>query len=493
MTQDTLRHKTTTALYWSFVEAAGLRGVQFVIGIVLARLLVPEQFGLIGMLAVFIAIAQTFLDSGFGAALIQRRQVTQVDLCSIFYFNLVVGLVAAGLLCAAAPWIAAFYHQPILTPLTRVLSLTIVINGFGLIQSTLLARRVDFKTQTKVSLIANVSSGIIGVSLAAAGWGVWSLAIQQVCSAVILTSLLWCFSEWRPSLVVSLQSLREMFGFGSRVFASGLLNTVTENIYGLVIGKVFSARDLGFFTRATSIEQLPSRTLASMVGRVTFPVFSSIQDDPERLKRGLRKALTTLVLVNFPLMLGLALVAKPLVLVLLTEKWAPCVPYLRLLCVVGLLFPLHLINLNLLMAKGRSDLFFRLEVIKRTLVVTAAVITYRWGIAAMIYGQIAVSCVSYYINAYYTGKLLSYPLTAQLVDLAPYLRSALIMGGAVYGVQWLGITRAPTLLALQVLLGIVVYVTLCSLSRLGAFVEARQWALERARGLWPSIAPGRAT
>ncbi len=305
--------------------------------------------------------------------------------------------------------------------------------------------------------------------------------------------LLWSFSEWRPSLTASLQSLREMFGFGSRVFASGLLNTVTENIYALVIGKVFSARDLGFFTRATSIEQLPSRTLASMVGRVTFPVFSSIQDDPERLKRGLRKALTTLVLVNFPLMLGLALVAEPLVRVLLTEKWLPCVPYLRLLCVVGLLFPLHLINLNLLMAKGRSDLFFRLEVIKRTLVVTAAVITYRWGIAAMIYGQIAVSCVSYYLNAYHTGKLLHYPLTAQLVDLAPYLRSALIMAGAVYSVQWLGITRAPMLLALQVAVGIIVYPALCSVSRLDAFIEARQWVMGRVRGLRPPIAAGPAT
>ena len=285
MNEDTLRHKTTKALFWSFVEAVGLRGVQFVIGIILARLLLPEQFGLIGMLTVFIAFAQTFFDSGFGSALIQKRNATQTDICSIFYFNIVVGLVTAGLLCLVAPWIAEFYNQPILMPLMRVMSLTIVINSFGLIQNTLLVKHIDFKTQTKVSLIASVSSGIIGVSLAVAGFGVWSLAIRQICSTIFQTLLLWFFNTWRPALIFSFKCLREMFTFGSRVLASGLLNTITENIYLLVIGKVFSMRDLGFFARAKDIEEFPSRTLASMVGRVMFPVFSNIQDEPARLKR----------------------------------------------------------------------------------------------------------------------------------------------------------------------------------------------------------------
>ena len=220
---DSLRSKTIHALSWSFVESIGLQGVRFIIGIVLARLLFPEQFGLIGMLTIFMAVAQTFLDSGFGAALIQKREATQTDICSIFYFNIVVGLVAAGLLCLVAPWIAAFYNQPILTPLTRAMSLIIVINSFGLIQSTILTKEIDFKTQTKVSLIASVLSGIIGVTLAAAGFGVWSLVVQQISSAFFRTVFLWLLNSWRPALIFSLKSLREMFGFGSRLLASGLL------------------------------------------------------------------------------------------------------------------------------------------------------------------------------------------------------------------------------------------------------------------------------
>ncbi len=473
MNEDTLRHKTTKALFWSFVEAVGLRSVQFVIGIVLARLLIPAQFGLIGMLTIFMAVAQSFLDSGFGAALIQKRDATQTDTSSIFYFNIVVGIAATGLLCLVAPWIAAFYNQPVLTPLTRVLSLTIVINSFGLIQNTVLRKEINFKTQTKISLIASALSGIIGISLAAGGFGVWSLVVQQISSTLLRTVFLWFFNTWRPALIFSFNALREMFAFGSRLLASSLLNTIFDNIYLLVIGKLFSATDLGFFTRAKTLNELPSHTLSGMVGRVTFPVFSTIQDEPARLKRGLKKTLTTLVFVNFPMMIGLALVAKPLVLVLLTEKWAPCIPYLQLLCMVGLLFPLHLINLNVLQAMGRSDLFFRLEIIKKVLVTIAIVITWRWGITAMIYGQIATSIIGYYMNSYYTGKLLSYPLMEQVKDFFPSLGLASVMGMGVYIIGRLPFPNDLMLLTAQVAAGTVLYGFLCNLAKISSFMEIR--------------------
>jgi len=471
---DSLKSKTLHALSWSFLESAGVQGVRFVIGIILARLLFPEQFGLIGMLFIFMAVAQTFLDSGFGAALIQKKEASQKDICSIFYFNILVGVIVAGIMCLIAPWIASFYSQPILTPLTRAMSLTMTINSFGLIQSTILSKQIDFKTQTKVSLIANSMSGVIGITLAFTGFGVWSLVAQQISSAFFRTGLLWLLNTWRPSLIFSFKSLREMFGFGSKLLASGLLNQIFENIYLLVIGKLFSASDLGFFTRAKTLGELPSQTLSGMVGRVTFPVFSNIQDDPIRLKRGLKKVLTTLVLVNFPMMIGLIVIARPLVLVLLTEKWAESIIYFQLISIFGLLYPLHVINLNVLQALGRSDLFLRLEIIKKILIVLNIAITWRWGMSAMICGMIATSMISYYLNSYYTGLLIGYSIWMQVRDLFSYLVMALLMGMAVYGVGLLPYPNIYALLFAQIGTGIIVYVALCWLFRLEAFLEVWQ-------------------
>ncbi|MGB8953602.1 MAG: MOP flippase family protein [Candidatus Aminicenantales bacterium] len=476
---DSLRSKTLHALSWSFLESVGLQGVRFIIGIVLARLLFPEQFGLIGMLMIFMALAQSFLDSGFGAALIQKRDVTQLDTCSIFYFNIVVGLAAAGLLCLVAPWIAAFYKQPILTPLTRALSLEIVINSFGLIQGVIFTKQLNFKILTKVSLIASTLSGLLGVALATVGFGVWSLVVQQVSRALFRTICLWFFSSWRPAMIFSFSALRKMFGFGSRLLFSDLLNRLFDNIYLLVIGKLFSATDLGFFTRAKTFQEIPQNTLAGIVGRVTFPVFSSIQDDPARLKKGLKKALTVLVLVNFPMMIGLAVVARPLVLVMLTEKWAPCIPYLQLFCVAGVLYSLHVINLNLLMALGRSDLFLRLEIIKKALIVINIAVTWRWGISAMIYGMIAMSLIAYYLNSYYAGVLIGYSIWEQMRDVFSYLIMAVLMGIAIYAAGLLPFPNHWIMLVVQIPIGIVLYVCICRLFRLTAFMELWQVVWKR--------------
>lgn len=484
MTNDNLKSQTIKALGWSFAEAIGLRGVQFIIGIILARLLLPEQFGLIGMLTVFIAVAQTFLDSGFGSALIQKKTITEKDTNSIFYFNILVGFAAAACLSGISPWVANFYRQPTLERLLQVMSLIPVINAFGLVQGVLLTRMIDFKTQTKVSLIASTLSGAIGIGMAWYGYGVWSLVGQQITSAVFQVILLWLFNRWRPAWLFSMQSLREMFGFGSKLLASGLLNTIFENIYLIVIGKLFSAADLGYFTRANTLQQVPSRTLSGMIARVAFPVFSSIQEDRNRVKRGMKKALTTLVLINFPLMIGLAVVARPLVLVLLTEKWLPCVPYLQLLSLVGLIFPLHLINLNVLQAMGRSDLFLRLEIIKKVLVALNIAITWRWGIMVMIIGQIVTSIVSYYLNAYYNKALLSYSIWEQIGDLYPYLLNALLMGGAIYLLIYLPITSPMLLLICQVVIGGIVYMFVCRLFRFAAFMELQQIIINR---LFPKI------
>ncbi len=476
---SSLKSKTVRALSWSFVETVGMRGLQFAIWIILARLLVPDEFGLMGMLAIFLALAQTFLDSGFGAALIQKQDATHVDSCSIFYCNIVVGLIAAGLLCLAAPWIAGFFHEPILTPLTRFLSLNIVINSFGLIQTTLLVKRIDFKTQTKISLTAVVASGVISVTLAFNGFGVWSLAIQMLCTNLFRTVLLWIFNSWRPSLVFSFTALRPLFAFGSRLLTASLMNTIFQNIYLVVIGRLFSAGILGFYARAKMFQELPTISLSQLVDRVMFPVFSAIQDDTERLKQNMQKALKTLALVNFPLMIGLAVVAKPLVLVLLTDKWAPCIPYLRLLCVAGMLYPLHAINLNVLKAQGRSDRFLQLASIDHALQIVALVITIPWGIEGILWGYIASSIICYGVNTWYTVRMVHYSLREQIRDILPYLLMAGAMGSIAWAFQYLPIPYV-TVLLLQVTVGLAVYLLLCNLFRPSAFVEG--WAVLTARG-----------
>lgn len=478
-----LKNHTIKGLFWSFLERIGQQGIQFVISIILARLLLPEQFGLIAMLTIFMAIAQSFVTSGFGSALIQKQDASHLDECSIFYFNILAGFLVAGTLFLAAPWVAAFYRIPLLAPLTRVLSLNLVINAFGVVHTALLTKRIDFKAQMKVSLVATALSGSIGVAMAYNGYGVWSLVAQSIGSNLFRNALLWVFLPWRPTWIFSLDSLRSMFSFGSKLLFSGLLDTIYHNLYLVVIGKMFSATDLGYYTRAQQTQQLPVENLSSTVGRVTFPIFSSIQDDEERMKRGIRKSLSALAMVNFPLMIGLAVVAKPLVLVMLTEKWLPCVPYLQLLCMVGLLYPLHAINLNVLIAMGRSDLFFRLEIYKKAMITAMIFITYRWGIVAMIYGQIATSIIAYYINSYYTGKLLSYPITAQIREFAPVLGLASIMGCGVYLAGYLPVQSTMMLLFSQVSIGVVLYVFLCSLTRISSFMEIVSMAQEKYQSI----------
>lgn len=478
---DNLKAKTTSALFWSFFERIGQQGIQFVISIILARLLLPEEFGLIAMLTIFMAISQSFISSGFGQALTQKQGVTHIDECSIFYFNILVGFLATGLLCLAAPWIASFYNQQQLVPLTYALSLNLIINAFGLVQTTLLTKHIDFKTQLKVSMIATVISGIIGVAMAYNDFGVWSLVAQSLCSNILRTILLWLFNDWRPSLLFSFTALREMFAFGSRMLASGLLDVFFSNIYLVVIGKLFSPVSLGFYSRAQSLQQLPVSNMSVIVSRVTFPVFASVQDDKPRLKRGVRKALSLLVMINFPMMVGLAIVARPLVLIMLTDKWLPCVPYLQLLCAVGMLYPLHVVNLNVLAAQGRSDLFFRLEILKKILIVIAVAVTYRWGIVIMIYGQIATSIFAYFLNAYYTGKILDYKVSEQLYDLLPSLVLASIMGLCVYALKYASITNDIVLLFTQIMTGIVVYIGFCYLFRIKPFMELIEITMSKMR------------
>jgi O-antigen/teichoic acid export membrane protein len=483
----TLKHKAVNAVIWSGVERLSSQLIRFVIGVILARLLMPAEFGLIGMLAIFIGVAQTFVNCGFGEGLIQRQNATHRDECSVFYLNIAVGVLAGALLYAAAPWIADFYHQSILISLTRLMALDVVINSFGIVQIMLLTKEIDFKTQLKVSVIATVISGGIAVVLAMQGFGVLSLAAQVLIGDALSVIFLWAFHGWRPSAVFSLASLRELLPYGSRMFASSLLYCIFTEIYTLVIGRVYSPATLGLFTRARQMQQLPVDNLCNIVGRVSFPVFASVQHDKALLKRGLRKAARGLVMINFPMMIGLAVVARPLVLVVLTKKWEACVPYIQLLCVGGALFPLSLIHLYALSAQGRSDLFLRLEIIKRVLVGVSVALTFRYGVKGLLIGDIVVSTISCCLNSHYSGRLIGYSWKEQILDLLPYLGISALMGACV----WLAGSLPPWggnfgQLAAEVATGMIVYFLGCRFCRLSAFSEACEVVSSRIPGWKPA-------
>lgn len=482
----TITHKTVNAVIWSGVERLSSQLIRFVIGIILARLLMPAEFGLLGMLGIFFAVAQTFVNCGFGEGLIQKQNTTHRDESSVFYFNLGLGVLSGALFYGAAPWIASFYRQPILVSLTRLMAVDVVVCSFGIVQTMLLTKEIDFRTQLKVSIISTIISGGMAVGLAMEGFGVLSLAAQILIGDALRVILLWAFHGWRPAAVFSLSSLRELLPYGSRMFASSLLYCVFTEIYSLVIGRIYSPAALGLFTRARQMQQLPVDNLCNIVGRVSFPVFAAVQHDKALLKRGLRKAARGLVMINFPLMIGLAVVARPLVLVVLTRKWEACIPYIQLLCVGGALLPLSMIHLYALSAQGRSDLFLRLEIIKRALVAVSVALTFRYGIVALLLGDIIVSLVSCGLNSYYSVRLIGYSWKEQILDLLPYLGISALMGVCV----WLA-GRLPWggdfgQLAVGLATGIIVYVLGCWFCKVSAFSEACEVVTSRIPGWKPA-------
>lgn len=473
---DNLRNKTISAILWSGVEKIGQQIIQFVVIMIIARILLPSDFGLIGMLSIFFAISKVFINSGFGEALIQKKDASHTDFSTIFYFNLILGFICYLLLFVTAPFIADFYNEPELEKLTRFMALNLVFSAFGLIQNTRIKKNIDFKIIARIRLASVLLSGIVGVILAYCGFGVWSLAMHMVTNNLLITLLLWRLSEWRPSAEFSVESFRSLLPFGSRLFVSGLIDQIFQNIYLLVIGKYFSAKELGFYSNAKQIQERPVLTLSDIVSTVIFPAFATIQDDDIRLKAGFKKCLKVLVFMNFPLMVGLFVVADPLVRVLLTEKWLPSVPYIQLLAIIGFIYTLHPLNLNILKVKGRSDLFFKLEIIKKINIVIALIIGIKWGIIGLIAGRIVVAYLGYFINTYYSGMLIGYPMREQLVDMLPYLLISIIMGGLTYFIGHFFVEQHSTKLVVQLMFGVGIYYLLAWIFKAKALIDIQNIA-----------------
>jgi teichuronic acid exporter len=472
--QEELKKRALSAVVWSAGEAFSRQGVQFIISIILARLLAPEAFGLIAMLSLFIGLASCFCEGGFSSALIQKQSLSQEDTSSVFYFNIIMGLAAALLFCAAAPWIAAFYNIPELRPLARLMGLNLFLGTFGAVHQSLLAKDLDFRCLMRISFVAAVVSGCVGITLAWRGWGVWSLAIQTLVSTLVSTALLWCWRPWRPAFVFSVKALRSLFRFGSYLFASGLSDMLYTRMYTLVIGKVYSPGDLGLYSRADATQQVPTNLVSAVITRVSFPMFAAVAHDRELLRRALRKVLATVMLLNVPAMLGLLAVARPLTVAVFGSRWASCVPYLQILCLAGALWPLHVLNLSVLKAMGRSDLFFRLEVIKKMVGFSILAGSCLISITAMAWGTVLSSVVCLLINAYYTGVFLKYSLARQIADLFPCALAAGAMLACVWPLSLLTSVHPAALVGLQASAGVVVYLAICAALRLESFHYALQ-------------------
>jgi O-antigen/teichoic acid export membrane protein len=421
-------------LRWSAVDAVGRQGVGFAVAVILARLLCLAEFGLVGMLYIFSALASSIVDSGFGSALIQRRAITESDKCSVFYFNVAVGTAGAITLLIAASPVAHFYREPLLLPMMRWMALNLFIESLGVVQVALLTRSLDFRSQFKAGFLALLISGSFAVMMAAAGYGVWSLVAQTLVFTTVFTALVWGLCSWRPRAAFNARSLRSLASFGSPLLLSGLLNVLFDRLHMAVIGKSFSAIQLGYYTRAYSTQQFPSGLLSTIVGRVMLPVFSEMSGDIAVLRQNVRNALVSMMLIILPMMFGLAVVARPMVLVLFGDKWLPCVPYLRWLCLASACWPIHVINLNVTMAVGRSDLFLRLEIVKKILIGVGIICTFQISVLAMVWATVIVSMLAAVVNSHYSERLIQYGFRKQLVDLAPYIAASLLMVGAGWGV-----------------------------------------------------------
>ena len=416
-----LKDKAISGVKWNAIGRFSTQGVNFVIGLILARLLSPSDYGVVGMVGIFFAIAQTFIDSGFGSALIRKNDCTDEDYSTAFYFNVIVGLICCILLSVASPFIANFFNTPILKDLIKVMSLNMLISSFAIVHSTRLTHSVDFKSQSLVNLLTAIVAGASGILMAYNGLGVWSLVLQNIVASVMRVVLLIMITRWLPSRVFSRESFKYLFNFGSKVLTAGLLHTIYANMTTMIIGKFYSAKDLGYYSRGESLATYPSTNITGILQSVTYPVLSKIQDDDEQLIRAYRKLISMTSMVIFFGMFLLAALSKPLIVILLTDKWLDAVIYLQVFCFAYMFDHICALNLNILYVKGYSNLVLKLEVIKKTISISMIIAAVPFGVLAICIARALYTQIAVVINTYYTGKLFDLGYLKQVRDFSKFL------------------------------------------------------------------------
>lgn len=442
---------------WRFAERCGAQLVTFIVSIVLARILSPEDYGQIALITVFTTIMQVFVDSGLGTALIQKKDADDLDFSSVFYFNFVICLILYAVMFVAAPFIAGFYNNSSLTPIIRVISLTIVISGVKGIQQSYVSRNMLFKRFFYSTLSGTVFSAFLGIALAYAGFGVWAIVAQQLSNTTIDTLILWLTVKWRPKKKFSWERLTGLLSFGWKMLASGLLDTVYNNIRSLIIGRMYSSSDLAFYNQGKQFPNVIVSNINTSIDSILLPAMANVQDEWERVKSMTRRSIKTSTYIMAPLMMGLAFCAEPIVSLVLTDKWLPCVPFLRIFCITYMFYPIHTANLNAIKAMGRSDLFLKLEIAKKIVGIALLLSTMWFGVMAMAYSLLVSSVLSQIINSWPNRKLLNYRYLDQLKDILPGIVLAIFMGCCVNLVGLLHLSNTVTLL-IQIPMGAAIYI-----------------------------------
>ncbi len=415
---NSLRKRSIDGVIWNLLEKIGIQLIKLVLGVLLARLLTPTDYGLIGMITVFFVISNLFIDSGFRLAYIQKKDATEIDASTIFFFNIFISFMFYGLIYIFAPSIASFYKEPQLVDLIRVMGIILIINSFGIMQLAQLTKEVNFRKKTIIMLVSTAISGGIGITAALLNYGVWSLVIQGLTNAIFLTIGLWLFYNWRPLFIFNINSLKSLFSYSSWVLITDVIRGVFDNFYILIIGKYFPAAELGFYSKASQFQGMVTKQLSAAVRTVSFPVFSQLQDEKLRLKNAMRKFSQHTFFFILPISAILMVIAKPLFLVLLTAKWLPMVPYFQLLLLAGVWYPMQTVNVQVLGAQGKVRLVFKIDMIKNILRITNVLIMFRFGVIYIIYGEIFLSFIALIINTFYTKRFVDYGLIEQLKDIA---------------------------------------------------------------------------
>ena len=429
-----LRKTAISGVLWTFAQQFGTQAIGFLISIVLARLLLPKEFGLIGMISVFMGIGTSLVNSGLTQSLIRTLNPVQEDYSTVFFFNLIGSIIIYWILFFTAPLVAAFFSQSILTAIIRIYCLTFIINAFSEVQLTRLTKEMNFKLQMTIAIPSLIGSGLLGMFLAYKGYGVWSLVWMGISQSLLSTVQLWFRTRWVPSFVFNWTKFRYHLKFGYKLTISGLLDTVFTNIYQIIIGRFFVPAEVGFYTRADSLKQLPVTNMSAALNKVAYPLFAIIQNDTGRLKNGYKQIMQMVIFVVAPVLVIMGVLAEPLFRFLFTEKWLPAVPYFQILCLTGILYPLHSYNLNILNVKGRSDLFLKLEVVKKILVVVVILVSINFGILGLIWGQVIASVLAFFINTHYSGRFINYNAWQQIKDILPLIMLAFAAG---FFVWWL--------------------------------------------------------
>jgi len=471
---SSLKQKTISGLSWSFLGNFAGQFFSFIIGIILARLLGPREYGLIGMVTIFTILTQPFISSGFGPALIRKETCTDVDFSTVFYFNIFSGLLFYTLIFFAAPSISDFFNEPELTRIARAIGIVIVIDAATLIQTTILTKSVNFKLQTKITLASSVLSGVLGILLAYKGLGVWSLVYRNVFQSFFQSVLFWFNSQWRPNRNFDIAVLKNMFGFSSKLLISAIIDKLYFNVYNLVIAKYFSANELGLFTRAKMFKDMIAENLSEIVGKVFFPVLSSIQNEPERLKESYIKIFLSINFVVWIFLFGLAGIAEPLILVLLGDHWVNSVIYLQLLCFVGVFYPMHALAKSVFYVFGRSGLFLRIQIFVKILAIPVILVGILWGIKYMIFAMIFAASLEFFVKGYFSGKLIDYSLSKQIIDLKQTFFLANALGLGLFIINIIGNWSPLITLLIQISIGAFITFTLSEIFKLKEYIFIKE-------------------